>query len=206
MKKFFGLFLLLLAYEAHGQPILKGSKFIGGTTRISFSGPYDSGNGSNKSTEFGIGPTAGLFLSEHWAIGLGAGWQKSTIEFNGSPSGVNLSNISSGYTATCFGSWFVPVTEKFYFKLQNSLDFNRQTSKTESSISVSSTEKYSLSLNARPAFVFFPSDHWGVELGFGALSYAHNQNLSTGDSGNSFGFYLTSSIGLGLYYYFGFTK
>jgi hypothetical protein len=216
MKKILVLFLVALPFFANAQ-LTKGVVYLGGTITTSLqssdyhlpASPYTFNTTTNNTLS--ISPSIGFILSDRFALGASLNYTSSLMKQESPPNNSTytfLKNETNGFGIGPFGRLYFPLSSSAYFALQGSLNFFRGNTNltTSSNISVSSStppnnDYYTLGLNFKPVFLFFPSPKWGVEASIGNLGYNYTRNLPDFSSTTSFGLGW-GSFSLGVAYYF----
>jgi hypothetical protein len=197
MKHVIALFCILFSFCAHAQ-FTKGDKFIGGNVTMKHVS-YDDGD--EEDVYFGVSPSAGIFLTKNFALGLDLGYShdsyKTYVDFQ-----VSSKRISQSYTTGIFAKRFFTISDKFFFALKGDVVYQRSINNHTSVNGVkSSTKSYVLGTNLTPSFIFFPSPKWGIEASLGSLSYTHNQEIpADGTTTDQLNFY-AGTFSLGFTYY-----
>lgn len=125
-----------------------------------------------------ISPTVGYFVADNLAIGLSASYNASSHEHKSKSNGTEFSSKTTT-TSVAVGPmirYYSPVGERAAFFGQLDAGFGSSKEKTEVTPSGGKTNdfdaKYSLlGIGITPGFTFFPTDHFGLEISIGALSY-----------------------------------
>ncbi|GHM99641.1 hypothetical protein WSM22_11310 [Cytophagales bacterium WSM2-2] len=207
MKKIALLLLSMLPLITFAQ-FKKGDVFLGGTLSTSLqntdsrTSPFSASNATNNS--FGISPSIGFFINSKIAIGASPIYNTSKQVQTFSAS--TTTGKSNSYGVGSFVRYYLPISNSIYFTLQGSVSFLRGTSETTqvngtTVNTIIEQSQYTVSALAKPVFIFFPSPKWGIETGFGSLSYNYTRLLP--DSGASTGFGLNAgTFTFGVSYYF----
>jgi hypothetical protein len=207
MKKYLFTLLFFAIAAAASAQVGKGQFYIGGSLNYNYDEAgtssvitYPQGTtyyNNGKVTNFQLSPDFGFFLTDKWAIGIQLGYTRTSgTETNQYVAADNTStsfNSTDKYSTDALGigihlRYYCMFTDKFGFFPQfgvttsnNLKDFNTGT----------------LSIGGNPNFVFFPTKHLGINLGFGNLAY--NMDYKTKDKNFNLG--LNTNIGFGLNYY-----
>ncbi|MBS1952092.1 MAG: hypothetical protein OJF59_000964 [Cytophagales bacterium] len=195
MKTILLLLLSFISFAVSAQ-FTKGDKFLGGSLNIS------SQNGASynpiTNNRFSVGPQAGYFLTEKYALVAKLNYTGAFYETTGSKV------ISTSFSITPAVRRYFQISDKFFFNLDAYVGFSRQTDKLTNSFSNLTTQNpyYYLSAGIEPGFIFFPAPNWGFNASLGGLNYSHYQNLSTASTSNSIGLTWSSSLTFGVSYYF----
>lgn len=200
MKKIF--FLLCLPVCSWAQ-FSAGNKFIGGSVSINnqngnVTSPYVS-----LAQNFGISPSMGFLVKDNLAVGFRLGYTKSYTDYNyGNISGYPKSNDYEAFSGGLFLRRYITISEKFLFAIDGSVNYIRGTT-TNSYIGQTNsyiTKQYNLTAQVAPLFIYFPSDHWGIEASLGSLYFTHMYNFITDKNANMFNLNY-GSFSLGFAYY-----
>ncbi|MBL0743118.1 outer membrane beta-barrel protein [Chryseolinea lacunae] len=192
MKKLLLLVVVLIPAFAHAQ-FNKGDAFLGGT----ISGSSDFSN------NLSVSPFFGFFLNSKISLG-------GRVEYGSTRSEQNLTanDGSTSHLVTSTKSFFVavvgrkyyPLSDKFFFALQGELNYGRSNVMNENNGVESHDDVYSLGLNVKPVFAYFPSPKWGIEGSVGSLGYTFSKALS--GSSNHIASLDAGTVTLGFAYYF----
>lgn len=150
------------------------------------SGKDGTGDRSNVRTTGRISPQVGYFVAENLAIGLGLSYSGDTyMRQDKSNSGNGTSAITETSVALTYGPfvrYYKPVGERAAFFGQLGLNIGNVTDsqKLEGSNfegqKADKDVKYSLlGASLSPGFTFFPTDHFGLEISMGGLSYGRSK-------------------------------
>jgi hypothetical protein len=208
MKKLAVLLFLALSFPATAQ-FSKGTVFLGGTLSTIFQNsdnntPVNQIPNSQTTSNFGISPSVGFFLSEKMAVGAALNYSAQRSDYhqaNGYYSKSSLISIGNNP----YLRLYQPITGSIYFGLQGSVGFSRgnfkQTTTNGIAEMVTEIPSYSLTASVKPLFIFFPSPKWGIETSIGSLGYSYSRNLPDASSSTSFGM-TAGSFSFGVAYYF----
>lgn len=168
-----------LAFGSRAQTE-KGNFLLGGD--FNFQSKNDKDN-APRTNSFGLGPKFGYFISDNFAIGLGASYfysnQKSWITDDQGPAGpirkFNNGFRQSGFSIAPFVRHYIDLNAKFKFfsNLSVSAGKSRGRSLGESTIDTHITkfETKFCSASLSPGFAFFPTKKLAIELSTNLVSY-----------------------------------
>ena len=190
----------LLACHLVNAQFSKGDKFIAGGYSIGVQNASADNGDDNKYRSFQVYPEFGYFVNQHYAVGGGLTFStsKSRYEF---AQGDYQEQKSGGFGTYLFVKRFVPISEKFYFALTGSVDYDRFRSTNAYGGYESTTKSYNIGLNVAPSLIFFPSTNWAIEGTIGSLSLNHSRGISDESKTTSFGINY-GSISFGFAYFF----
>jgi len=216
MKNIIALSIVMAPCFAFAQ-FSKGQVYVGGT--LSTSLQSSTGNGTppssnlSKDNSLSISPTIGFFLSPRIALGGSVTYSSSYQEYDGlsfnQSTGTLINafqkNKTNSIGINSFTRYYIPISNSFYFSLQGQINFTRGNSEskygTDTQETIQETPYYSLGLNFKRVFIFFPSPKWGIEASVGSLGYSYTRYLPDVSSTNSFSLN-AGSFSFGLAYYF----
>jgi outer membrane immunogenic protein len=212
MKKLHFCILFFAPIAALAQVNLsKGTIFVGGVLSSNIQNTMEQSNTNSGNIYFQ--PNAGYFLNSSVAVGMGLGyigsWDKST---SNSQFATAEKNNSSLFSISPQVRYYIPISSTVFFvpKGQVSVGFgNSDNSSFDQQTGVLTETKASItnaSVGITPAFIFFPSAHWGIEAALGVLSFSHSKvkpkdSTETPTTTNIFAFN-AGQISLGISYYF----
>jgi hypothetical protein len=111
------------------------------------------------------------------------------------------SDKSVGFSAGIFANRYFNLGERFWFSINGSISFRRQSNETTAGSNTIESSYNALNIGVRPEFTFFPNQHWGISGGIGRLSYTHSSEIDTENSQNLFQLSL-GGLSLGVLYFF----
>ena len=160
--------------------VSEGSIFLGGS--FSYTSEKEPANQSfpeSKTIGFNSSPSFGYFLSDNFAIGIGANFRSQVTEqdaFERTFTSINLGP---------FVRYYLPTSgDKFFFMAQSGINFGR--AKTEilnpQTTSVSKTSTFNFYIS--PGFSYFFSDKWALDFQLAGISYNSFDPNTSGDSKN----------------------
>lgn len=155
---------------------------------------------NNKSRSFSVYPEMGFFLNERYAVGGGLSFSSAKSRYD-IPQGGYQENRTRGFGAYVFVKRYFPISEKFFFTMDGSLDYDRGKTTYGNNGFENTNKSYSIGLNATPSLIFFPSPNWAIEGSIGGLSLTHSRGISDEYKSTSFGVNY-GGISLGFAYYF----
>lgn len=200
MKK---IFLLLLVPICSWAQFSAGNKFIGGSVSVnnqngSVTSPY-----VNLNQNFGVSPSMGFFIKDNVATGFRLGYSKSFTDYNyGNLNGYPKSFDYESFSGGLFLKRYITISEKFLFAIDGGINYVRGTS-TNAYVGTSNTyvtKLYNLTAQITPSFIYFPSDHWGIEASLGSMYFTHMYNFTNDVNANTFNLNY-GSFSLGFAYY-----
>ncbi|MEO0133124.1 MAG: hypothetical protein ABIK73_09405, partial [candidate division WOR-3 bacterium] len=148
----------------------------------------------------------GLLLSENLEAGGLIQYSSSYYERNTITPLITewkSNNISIGF----YLQRYFKITDNFLFSIVGDINFGsgKTTDKTTNTITNEVTEnetkRNSIRLNARPNFIFFPSNNWAIRASIGNIGYNYSKNRTDDENVNIFNINY-GTIGLGVSYYF----
>jgi opacity protein-like surface antigen len=197
MKKLLTIAMLCASALAANAQTEKGKFILGGTIGYSSRKSEDQ-TGNNKVTNLDLLPSAGYFVSENLALGLGIGYSRNVneIDYKAEPA-VHLAyyirkDISDYFTISPFIRHYINISEKFKFFSQFSVPMKWGNTKVEVSgggsnpaadLANKKSKTTSIGVGIEPGLVYFPSKKIGIQLSVAGLSYIWNK---TEDGANSF--------------------
>ncbi|MEM8968218.1 MAG: hypothetical protein AAGE93_17500 [Bacteroidota bacterium] len=182
MKNIFLAFISLLFIQQLQAQVAEGNKFASGTVNLFL--------GENI-TQVVLAPQLGYFISDQTAVGGSVGVAYSSI---GDGDNISLT------LAPFIRRYFPIVEDKFFFFLNGSIVF-AYGSYSIGGLEVTGEDTFSISLNAAPGFIYFPSERWSLDFTLSGFSL----NFISLDENPSVALLLgasTASPGLGFSYYF----
>jgi hypothetical protein len=212
MKKIIALALFVIPCFAFAQ-FNKGQVFLGGVFSASVQSSPSSNGSTTKNNSVSITPNIGFFLNQKFSVGATIGYSTSFQEFDYVNFNSNTGTFTSGFqkyklngiVVGSFVRYYTAISTSFYFALQGQAIFNRSTMQiiTNDGLNESNqqTPSYSIGINVKPVFIYFPSTKWGIEAGVGSLSYNHTRILPNVSSGDNL-LLNVGSFSFGLAYYF----
>lgn len=195
MKIIYTTILLAFISLSLNAQFQKGNKFINGNLGLSTERQTDSnGDLSYKYFSFNVGPTAGYFIQDNLALGVGAGYSYSKNEYVLSSS----ENTSNSGGMSFFARKYFPITENLALTVTGYVNggFSKFDNQTQES------KGFNVGASVSPSLVFLLNPNWSLDLSLGGFGYSFNRNTTTETSTNRFGLNL-GSIGLGWTYYLG---
>lgn len=204
MKKLYALLFLALPFVADAQ-FSKGNVFLGGTLSAMLQNS-DTNTSTSSTTytnnSFGISPSIGFFLNEKIALGAAINYSTSLQKGVFNQSTGSLTQVQTNSVGiNPYVRLYQPITSSIYFGLQGGISFTRGNSMLTNFGTTTTTPNYSVGVNFKPIFIFFPSPKWGVETGIGSLGYTYMRNLPDTGSTSTFGL-SAGSFTFGVAYYF----
>jgi hypothetical protein len=202
MKK---LFLLLCLPVCSWAQFSQGNKFIGGSVNINNQNNSTSSPSISLSQNIGINPSIGFLIKDNLAIGVRLGYTKSYTEYI-LTTPFSLKSINSDVlNGGLFARRYFTISEKFLFAIDGSVNYGRGTItyETQNNSNIyggNNTKYYSVTAQISPTFIYFPSQHWGVEATIGSLAFTHSYNFINEINSNTFNLNY-GSFSLGFAYY-----
>lgn len=198
MKKLLTIAMLCASALATHAQTEKGKFIVGGTIGYS-STKYDNEQNDNKQTNLDLLPSAGFFVSENLALGLGIGYSRNVNEIDYKADiTIHLAyymrkDISDYFTISPFIRHYVNISEKFKFFSQFSVPMKWGTKKYEIDhknpaadvIPDSKSKTTSIGVGIEPGLVYFPAKKIGIQLSVAGLSYIWNKTENKADSFSS---------------------
>ena len=196
MKKLLTIAMLCTSALAANAQTEKGKFILGGTIGYS-SNKSEGSTSSQKETNLDLLPSAGYFVRENLALGLGIGYSRSIrdVNYKSEPSVhyayYNRKDITNYFAISPFIRHYVNLSEKFKYFSQFSVPMKWGNIRSEDGannpaadvIPDSKSKTTSISLAIEPGFAYFPTKKIGIQLTVGRLSYVWDK---TEDKANSF--------------------
>ncbi len=202
MKKIIITIIVALAcIESHAQTE-KGKFFIGGS--MGFNSESNQSNKDIKGSNFSILPSVGYFVANRFALGFGIGYGsfKNTYlnqDFQG--NSILVKATGSNFSIMPSIRYFVPIVDgKFFFS--PSLGTYFSFGKTKNSFTNNTFPENIFSISANPGFSYFPTEHWGINLNVGGLSYRVINPKGDNNNTSNLNFGLGSGANIGINYFF----
>jgi hypothetical protein len=194
MKKFlFAVAALATSLTASAQ------LWVGGSLDFGNSKQWDD---EKSKTEWGISPKIGYALDDALEVGLGFSIKGASFENNAETKSSQLS-----FTVAPFVRYTYFSEGNFSLFVEGNVSYYYYSGKREPKVGdTQKTSNWNFGANILPGFKYTLTDHFALVATFGRLSYTHSQPDKdikpwTGDQ-NEFGFNISSSYGIGLYYTF----
>jgi hypothetical protein len=197
----FALTASVISSVAHAQ-IDKGTVLLGGNIYLSNNKSENSTPTSfdkNKTTNFGIAPSAGVAIKPNTILGISlrySKWKNTTVLYSGN-------HESTEYGTEVFLRRYLTLGKGFYLFAQPGVYFNRNIRETKYSASEQINKGWTTGINLYPGISYAVNKRFHLEAGLGSianLSYSQNKNkyevLSSGETSNSKGseFSFSSSL------------
>lgn len=171
-----------------------------------------SGNTVTKTpgtVSFGIAPQFGYFVVDRLEINFSLGYTLDRYTNGQDSEGNNLFRRTNVFEITPGIRYYVPLGEKFFYApgFDLSVGFGGNSREVDRQTTVKSgITRFGLSLSAI-AFEFRPSEHFGITLRAGGLTYTMDKTSSKGSSkststSNDISFRINTGAGIGFKYYF----
>lgn len=153
-----------------------------------------------------VSPSLGFLVSDNLEAGAQVGY--SIVLEKGSypsPSTTMYDNKITTFSVGFYARRYFNISEKFLFSTNGGADYFGTGQTTKTTNTGTSTENKvktrGFDLYIGPGLVFLPSDHWGLRMGIGNISYTHTKTLSGGGKLGSFDIsYRTTNLGLSYYF------
>lgn len=143
--------------------------FIGGTIDLQTRRiPDNQTNYASNLNHFTIQPQFGFFLNDKFTIGGNIGYF-TTKQSNAT----TLRSKTNGIILGLFFRRYFKISDNFYLSLDGN-PYYRNTTFENSTSSKTKTNSFGFKLS--PVFSFFPSKNWGIEAGFGSVSFDHTNH------------------------------
>ena len=198
-------------------PIAKGTVYLSGSVGYS---QEENNNGNDKVENFNVLPTAGFFVADNFAVGLGLGFVTSK-DTNISTLGntVTTSEFKTpAFVIEPFARKYWTLSDKLYFfgqlavpmqfgKIENESTSVTTIGSTTSTTSTSSEAKYtSVGVTVKPGLDYFLNKNWSIEATIGEFGY-NNFKPKGGVATNNYNFGLDlAAVTIGVKYVFGQAK
>lgn len=206
------LFFLSLSSAALAQH-LKGKWLLGGNIESSTrNGTLSNPAVDYKSSQLTLGPKAGYFLSDRWAVGLAPTFSSANTK------GTSDVTKAKSYSIAPFVRYYQPIGEKLaIFGELNGISYqtgwNKKTNSTGELMQHYDYRTYNVGVFVRPGIVWFVTPKFGLETSIGSLGYGYYNGKNTietpeetrksTEEGFSGGLSLSYNFNLGLMFYLG---
>lgn len=199
-------------------PIAKGTLYLSGSVGYS---QTEENNGNDKFESFNVLPTAGFFVADNFAVGLGAGFVTtkdtniSTATFG--PATIVTTNEvrTPAFVIEPFARKYWTLSDKLYFfgqlavpmafaKAEDETTTVTTTGSTVTNVSTSSEGKATgIGVNIKPGLDYFLNKNWTIEATIGEFGYS-NIKPKGGVATNNYNFGLDlTAVTIGVKYVFG---
>ncbi|QNK61804.1 PorT family protein [Pedobacter sp. PAMC26386] len=199
MKKLLTLAMLCASAIAVNAQTEKGKVILGGTIGYSESKNENLLYNSTQ-TNLDLLPTAGYFVRDNLALGLGAGYSRYSLEQKSAESDFyNVKTTTDYFMVSPFVRHYVNISEKFKFFSQLSVPMKWGNSKVVPKEGVADdtntfkSKNTSIGVSIEPGLAYFPTKKIGIQLSVNGLSYVWNKrvnkmnnSLDKGDKDNAF--------------------
>jgi len=200
-------------------PIAKGTVYLTGSVGYS---QTETNSGNNKVEDFNVLPTAGFFVADNFAVGLGVGFATSKV--------TNISTATFGPATTTvttteqktpafviepFARKYWTLSDKLYFfgqlavpmafgKVENEISSVTTSGSTVTTVSSSTEAKAtSVGVTVKPGLDYFLNKNWTIEATIGEFGY-NNFKPKGGVATNNYNFGLDlTAVTIGVKYVFG---
>lgn len=198
--KYFLIILVFLPFTLSAQ-FTKGDKFIGGTVGISTQqSPYVASTFTpRKANEFSLQPQLGFLLSKNLAFGGTLGYSHQFFSYG--PDTLLATTTINQFSVGVFLKKYYSINDKFLFTLNGDIKYLSGNSKSTYGTDSNESKMYEISAGIAPAFLFFPSENWGIEAGIGQISFSHSKTKDTDLKTDVFNIDY-GTFELGFFYYF----
>jgi hypothetical protein len=195
----FTAMLIGLSFSLIAQPAAK-SFFIGGSVGYSStSSEQGTGNPNSTSSTFSVLPTAGYFLSDKLAVGLGVG-----IVMDKDDNGATVDK-ATGFGLSPYVQFYKPIGEgQFSLFAEGGLQYSSFTNKPDGGPNFSSN---AFGFYIAPGFAYFFDSKWALDFKLQAVRFSvsdpNTDGGSTGDKDTELEIGLSSlNPSLGFRYFF----
>lgn len=207
--------------QTNPAPIAKGTVYLSGSVGYS---QVESNNGNDKLESFNILPTAGFFVADNFAVGLGLGFVTSKdTKISTLGNTVTTSEFKTpAFVIEPFARKYWTLSDKLYFFGQLAVPMAFAKAETESTsvtttitpagtttstTSTSSEAKYtSVGVTVKPGLDYFLNKNWTIEATIGEFGY-NNFKPKGGVATNNYNFGLDlTAVTIGVKYVFGQAK
>jgi hypothetical protein len=197
--KFAAIITCLLACHLANAQFSKGDKFFAGGYSISLQDGSNGNGDNNKHRSFQVSPEIGFFLNENFAVGGGLTFASSKSRYEYFQGNYQEAK-DRGIGVYVFVKRYFPISEKFFFSLDGSINYDRRKNTSTINGLKGSGKSYSIGLHASPSLLFFPSPNWAIEGSIGGVGLTHSRGISDETKSTSFGINY-GSISFGFAYY-----
>lgn len=176
----------------------EGSILVGGDLSFNSSSSETAGEETQSTSAFSINPQAGYFISDGFALGLGIGYETSTVTNNSGQQ--EIETTTNTFRVSPFGRYYKEIGDNISLFGQAEFGFASE-SQSESDVSTTIID-----FNAQPGLAIFASDKVGINFFLpGVISFSNetSENANTDDDVDSnFGInFNTRSVGLGVNFF-----
>ncbi|MBD8081831.1 outer membrane beta-barrel protein [Chryseobacterium caseinilyticum] len=202
-------------------PIAKGTVYLTGSVGYS---QTETNSGNNKVEDFNILPTAGFFVADNFAVGLGVGFATSKITSINTTTIGSVTNVTTNEQRTPafviepFARKYWTLSDKLYFfgqlavpmafgKAENETTYVTTSGSTVTTVSSSSEAKATaVGVTVKPGLDYFLNKNWTIEATIGEFGY-NNFKPKGGVATNNYNFGLDlTAVTIGVKYVFGQSK
>lgn len=193
MKYLFFLFLLV-SFSASAQ-FSKGTISLGGNSSFTSISENDNDTYYPASKYLTVNPTVGIFLTPSFSLGI-----FTQISSQKNPRINIITNLfeTQKSVSQIYGLYarkYFTLSDKFLISLTGSGGIGSRVINEDSE---DKTNQYSISIS--PKLTFIPHKNWGIEAGFGVISYQKNSQQNPYYNNDQFSASL-GSLSLGVNYF-----
>ncbi len=181
------IFCFFISFVSNAQ-IGKGTWLLGGNVSLGGSGSTSNDSiypNSTKRMNISLSPTAGVFVTDRWVVGLSPWWGYGREESNYPNHQPYQSNHqSTNYGVSLFARYYVPLSEKWYaFGNMSTLSYSRgkfvyntMPATGENSIKdVTRFRGYSIGAAMSLGVTHLVTPKIGIEASIGSIGYNFNR-------------------------------
>ncbi|UZD24424.1 outer membrane beta-barrel protein [Algoriphagus halophytocola] len=193
--KYLGLILFLIPYTASAQ-FSKGTVVVGGSMSYSSQTQNITDGDYPASSYLSLSPTIGVFVSPTVSVNvLGQVYSQKNPTINVITNLFETEKSVSQIYGLLVRKYF-PLSDKFLLSLNGKAGAGSRIKNEDSD-----TKTSQLIISISPALTFIPHKNWGIEGGFGQISYEKNSQQNPYYDSDQFKASL-GELGLGVNYYF----
>jgi hypothetical protein len=206
MKKILLTIIIIASVTIAKAQTEKGTTYLGGSVSYRSTVSKLPSVSNRYVKELTLAPTIGWFVGNNWSIAITPTYiSDRDSSFTATPFGGNSSTVTkSKYLGGSVDvRYYVNITPQFAFFPQLSGGYYGLIDNKNQSGNI-------VSVGISPNFAYFPTKHWAVNLGFGALQYRKESNTykapgvaNVKSSSSVFDVTANSGLNLGVNYFFG---
>lgn len=164
-----------LCGAAFAQPA-QGDRVLQGSVGLNVLGQFPDPSGTSTLSQIAIQPQYGVFVNEHWALGVSAGyaigWQGSRTSGDFGKNVVR--NSVSLYHIGFEADYYLRLAERFYLSLDGFVGyvggFIGETYKVDGWKDCTTTPMHGALLSVTPALRYFINDRWMLSASLGNVA------------------------------------
>ncbi|WP_288437905.1 outer membrane beta-barrel protein [uncultured Chryseobacterium sp.] len=218
MKKIVFMGAVALFGWSHAQ-IAKGTSYLSGQVGY-YHNEKNEFETKRKEDVIRILPTAGYFVNNNLAVGLGIGYKSAVTKYNvrgfGFINTIEIKNTDNAFVVAPFVRKYWTLSDKLYIfgQLQvplelgkEKMDFNSEGDGGDPILSAPFTQKNNythIGVNVKPGLDYFVSKNWSIEATIGEFGYnSYKRDVEGAKRNNSYKFDLNlAAVTFGVKYIF----